>query len=204
MSNYFSYFPKENYKGKIIRDITKRTNFIQKNLSDPLLFLPYTVTEDDKPEDIAHYYYGSVDYTWIVLLVNNVIDPYNDWVLNENQLRKFIEKKYRNETSNSDVYSWAQNQTILDNILYFEREENTYNVETVLIESIVNDNEFILMDTKEGRQQLYENNVDLLVNTPIRVYDYEYLVNENKRQILLVDKKYITKIEEEFYRLMKE
>lgn len=204
MSVYFSYFPKIQYKGRNVIDITKRTNFIADHLSDPLLFLPYTVTEDDKAEDIAHYYYGSTDYVWLILLANKMTDPYTDWIMSEKQLQKYIQNKYYEKSGKSkDVVAWSQNETIVDNILWFERDEGTVSVDTVLIES-VSAEDISMVQTSEGRQAIFSGFIDTQRNRPIRVYDYETILNENKRQIVLVDKKYTSKIEEEFYRLMRE
>lgn len=38
----------------------------------------------------------------------------------------------------------------------------------------------------------------------VRIYDYEHQLNENKKEIKLVDRKYLIQIEKEFKRLMNE
>lgn len=40
--------------------------------------------------------------------------------------------------------------------------------------------------------------------TPTRVYEYEHNLNENKRNILLIDKQFLPVIEKDLKRLMKE
>jgi hypothetical protein len=40
--------------------------------------------------------------------------------------------------------------------------------------------------------------------TPTRFYDYEFEVNENKRNILLIDKQYLPVIEKDLKRLFRE
>jgi hypothetical protein len=90
MSRYFEYFPKITYDGVLISDITKRTNFIESNLSDPFVFLPYTIAENEKPEEIAYHYYGSVNYTWAVLLGNQMIDPDYDWPISSNVFEQYL------------------------------------------------------------------------------------------------------------------
>jgi hypothetical protein len=39
---------------------------------------------------------------------------------------------------------------------------------------------------------------------PTRLYDYEYEMNENKRNILLVDKQYLPVVEKDLKRLMRD
>lgn len=132
MSRYFDKFPKIEYEGETIRDITKRTKFVDANLSDPILFLPYTIKEGEKPEDIAYNYYGSVDYTWLVLLANNMSDPYHDWPLDTEEFNKFLMKKYAEQSGlkGYEVVDWSQDETLADNIVYYykfvEQEDVVY------------------------------------------------------------------------------
>lgn len=124
MSNYFSKFPLIQYNEIFVRDITRRNNFVETNLSNPYLFLPYTVKEGEKPEDIAYDYYGSVDATWLVLLANGILDPYGEWYKSEEHFNQYIMKKYEKESGKTgyDVIAWTQDETILDNILFFEKD----------------------------------------------------------------------------------
>ena len=39
---------------------------------------------------------------------------------------------------------------------------------------------------------------------PMRIYEYERMLNENKRNIIVVDKDYLQQIDKEFKRFMKE
>jgi hypothetical protein len=123
MSNYFDQMPIINYNGYQVRDLTRRNRLLPVSISNPYLFLPYTIAEEDRPEDIAYYYYGSTDYTWLVLLANNIIDPYHQWPLKEDDFNKYIIKKYQqqSEVSGYAVVDWAKNETIDDNIIYYSK-----------------------------------------------------------------------------------
>ena len=123
MSNYFDKMPIINYNGYQVRDLTRRNRFLPVSISNPYLFLPYTITDNDKPEDIAYYYYGSTDYTWLVLLANNIIDPYHDWPLGEEDFNKYLINKYEKESGKKgyEVVDWTQNENLSDNIVYYSR-----------------------------------------------------------------------------------
>lgn len=123
MSNYFDQMPIINYNGYQVRDLTRRNRLLPVSISNPYLFLPYTISDEDRPEDIAYYYYGSTDYTWLVLLANNIIDPYHQWPLKEDDFNKYIIKKYeqRSGLSGYAVVDWAKNETIDDNIVYYSK-----------------------------------------------------------------------------------
>jgi hypothetical protein len=123
MSNYFDQFPIINYDGYEIRDLSRRNRLISSSLSNPYLFLPYTISDQDRPEDIAYYYYGSTDYTWLVLLANKIIDPYYDWPLNEDDFHKYIIKKYEDASGETGhkVVDWTRNENIIENIAYYSK-----------------------------------------------------------------------------------
>lgn len=185
MSSYFSHFPIITYLKKEVRDITRRTEFRNKNLKDPLLFLPYTVKEGEKPETVAYYYYGSVDYTWLVLMANEMLDPYSDWALDTDDFHKYLAAKYKEDAGSAqlwDVLAWTQNENITDNIVFYYREEE--NGETVR----VSPDTFTPASAIEGGW------------TVMRVYDYETMLNEEKRNIQLVDEAYKDQIFSEFKR----
>lgn len=99
MAKYFRYFPKIVYNGETVTDITRRVKVSEKLQADPYLFLPYTVTNDDRAEDIARFYYGDVNKVWMIYLANNIIDPYTQWPLSSEKFESTIRKKYAHEIS---------------------------------------------------------------------------------------------------------
>jgi hypothetical protein len=144
MSTYFSKFPNIKYNETLAKDITRRTNFIKENLSSPYVFLPYTIREGERPEDIALLYYGSIDYTWLVLLSNNIADPYTEWYIPEEQFNSYLIEKYTEISGRKgyEVIDWLKNETITENIAYYyiEVDENL-NTENILeIDSLEIDN----------------------------------------------------------------
>lgn len=94
MPGYFGYFPSVKYEKRVMLDITKRVRFQERFADNPYIFLPYTVEQDDRPEDVAYLYYGTTDYTWMIYLANNIIDPYHDWPKSPNSLDDYIAEKY--------------------------------------------------------------------------------------------------------------
>ena len=99
MAKYFRYFPTITYEGERVTDITRRVKISEKLQADPYLFLPYTVTGDDRPEDIARFYYNDVNKVWMIYLANNIIDPYTQWPLSNEKFESTIRKKYAHEVS---------------------------------------------------------------------------------------------------------
>lgn len=110
MSEYFTYVPNRTYTfdkaknnagilidqlhKKMVTDITLRTK-LKNSVKDTVFnFYPYFVPDGQRPDNIAHEYYGSTKYTWIVFLSNNIFDPIFEWPMSTESLRKFIMTKY--------------------------------------------------------------------------------------------------------------
>jgi hypothetical protein len=181
MSRYFTNYPFIDYEETRIRDITRRSKVRDSILRDPYIFLPYTVREGEKPETIAQLYYGSVDDTWLVLLANNITDPYYEWPKDEEEFNNYFIDKYSeiSERTGIEVLRWGQDDTRTDNIIY-------YYIKTEASEKIVR--------VSAESAAIYENAI------PVRVYEFESQQNENKREIVLIDKLYRNQVVEEFKR----
>lgn len=106
MSRYFRYFPTTTYLNRVVTDITRRVKIIEDLRADPYAFLPYTIKEGDRAEDVARYYYGDENRVWMVYLSNNIVDPYTQWPLSNSDLEKTVLKKYSRDPvkfSSSDI-----------------------------------------------------------------------------------------------------
>lgn len=94
MPDYFKYFPITTYNGMRVTDISKRFRILETLETDPFAYYPYTVKENEKPEDVANLYYGDVSLTWAVLLANNIIDVDSDWPMNQFDFEYYVANKY--------------------------------------------------------------------------------------------------------------
>jgi len=121
---YFDKLPEIRYNNVLVRDITRRVNFVKQAVENPYVILPYTIKEGERAEDIAFYYYGNPNYVWMVYLSNNIIDPYNEWPFDEDTFNNYIIDKYKEQSGREgwDVVAWAQDETRDDNIVYYYKE----------------------------------------------------------------------------------
>ena len=100
---YFNEFPVIDYNlsgvngnTKKITDIWRRVKVRSKIANNVTLFDKLDVPEGDKPEDIAYKAYGDADYFWVVCLMNNIVNRYYDWPLDEYNFQRYVEDKYSN------------------------------------------------------------------------------------------------------------
>lgn len=59
-----------------------------------IIYYEYDVKDGETPEMIAHKLYGDTQYHWVILLANDIVDPYYDWPMSYNNFIVTIEKKY--------------------------------------------------------------------------------------------------------------
>ena len=118
---YFENFPVIEYEGRRIRDISRRSNFVRAVSNNPYLYYPYTVSEGERAEDIANFYYGSVDYVWLVYMANNIIDPYHEWPMDPQTFNDYLVEKYQQESGEigEDVIDWTRDPNNDDNIIFY-------------------------------------------------------------------------------------
>ena len=99
---YFEQFPKIAYDitgtndFKLTPDIFRRVKARSKILNNVVLLDDYDVQEGDKPEDVAFKAYGDAKYFFVVCLVNNIVNRFYDWPLDEYNFQQFVKDKYEN------------------------------------------------------------------------------------------------------------
>jgi len=101
MTKYFNQFPKIDYNisgangnTKVVTDIFRRVKARSKLMKNLTLFDKYDVQEGEKPEDVAYKAYGDADYFWVITLINNIVNRYYDWPLDEYVFQQYVKDKY--------------------------------------------------------------------------------------------------------------
>ena len=84
---YFTKFPTTLYDiagngvENLVINIVHRAKIRDIIINNVAVYYPYIVQDTDTPEIIAAKYYGSPQYHWLVLMANDIINPYFDWPL---------------------------------------------------------------------------------------------------------------------------
>ena len=180
---------------KSYRNLMTRLSVIPSILKNPLVYYTYDIQEGDTPEIVAHKYYGDPFRYWIVLFANESLDPQWDWPLSSNQLQDYIENKYAGTGIDvyADVKSYRKKITQTD---------ITTNVVTVNMVEISED-EYNSMETYTKTISTSTGSVIVSVEKNIQsYYDYEVEKNESKRTIKLLNKNYVSQVEQEFKTLL--
>ena len=76
-------------------DIFRKVAFTKKSKNDPDNYENFIVTMGEKPEDLAHKFYGDANLWWIILLFNDVIDPFNGWIYTPSEINDKFDNFYK-------------------------------------------------------------------------------------------------------------
>lgn len=104
MATFFSKYPKLLVNNLLVTDIIARVN-IREKYSDKLsIFYPYSLQEGDTPEIIAEKYYGDAEKHWIVLLANDIIDPFFEFPFDYPTFERYLNEKYKAYAENFQLW----------------------------------------------------------------------------------------------------
>ena len=102
MAKYFETFPKllydiDNTKNfKLVTDIFRRIKVREQLKENAALFSKYSVPSGEQPETTSYKHFGTTDYFWIILLLNDITDRYYGWPLSDQDFEKYVTDKYAN------------------------------------------------------------------------------------------------------------
>jgi hypothetical protein len=175
---YFSKFPNLVYdmKGdgnvKLVTNILRRIKVRDKVRDNLSLFDNYDLDIGDTPESVSYKVYGSVDYYWVILLMNNIKDRYYDWPLNLQDFETYVKEKYSNPAG----------------IHHYEIDQSSGTTDP---------------NGPGDFDYKIEVNSDTVGAQSVSNYEYEQRLQDQKRQIKILNQNYLPTFVREFERLIK-
>jgi hypothetical protein len=100
--NFFRYFPNTAYSfpsdtsgpfDVTITNITAHVVILELLKKHITVFYNYLISDGERPDSVATKLYGGPEYTWIVLVLNNILSHY-DWPLTFQEFNQYITVKY--------------------------------------------------------------------------------------------------------------
>lgn len=204
---YFETLPKEFYQLEteesleVVTNITSRVAFNQSIKSNASSFYDYIIMEGDTPEILASKFYSSPNRHWIILLLNDIVDPLSQWPLNDRSLMKHIEKKYKDMAGATPVLNWTK-----ANIKTYEKIETQINIvsgvetDSYVERKIIDQNTYTNLIPSTQTYTLQSGKLIKIVVQKVATsyFDYEVNLNESKRRIKLLRPEFVEFVEREF------
>jgi hypothetical protein len=142
--------------------------------NDIINYFPYSIPESERPDITSFKIYGDVKYTWLIFLINDMHDPLFDWPLNSREFGGYVKNKY-------GTLAAAKN-----GVHHYEKIVRTRTEAT-------GTNEAIPEATIEVDITTYDA-LDPADRNIVYCYDWEIDRNEAKRDIKLIDRRYVADI----------
>lgn len=212
MAKYFNLFPRTYYVGNndtlsVLTNLTTRFNFEKSFKENTSIFYKYEIKDSDTPEGIAYKLYGSSERHWMVLILNDIVNPQYDWPLDQRSLIKFIESKYLGNADTANGQSgleWSQ-----ANIKQYLKvvTKTDLRTNTIVVEKFETDaNTYANVTVETSNTTLADgSSVSQVVSKEQKTYyDYEIEANEAKRTINLIKPEFASVVEEEFNRVIRD
>lgn len=173
---FFTKFNKIDYMGKQAVNITQSVILKYKTMYNTTLWQFHTITDGETPETLSHKYYGTAGDHWVILLVNNIVDPYFDWVLSNRELVDMIKATYGEDSVNR-VHHLVDTQTKkwID-----QATERKYVTDSGIVFKTLPAN-----------------------YSPVTNLEHENTLNDEKRNIKILSPKYLQDFKNQFEDLMK-
>ena len=94
MKKYTELLPKLTYNGVLMTDITRR--FVMNDGIETYRdgYYKMQIKQHQTPEIVSSVLYGTPDYWWVICAINNIHDPFYDWVMLDNEVYAYTEKAY--------------------------------------------------------------------------------------------------------------
>ena len=199
MPRYFNKFPKllytKNSNTTLVTNLLARVDTIKSKLDSASLFYTYDIQEGDTPELIASKYYDDAELHWVVLMFNDMYDPFYDWPMHYQQFQSYIVDKYGDvATAMATHHHYEKTISTLDSYSG-ETTKNTYMID-------LNSYNAAIVGTIT---RTFPNGQTVTVTTAKRNVDsyvYEEELNESKRTIKLIKSDLIPDIRKQFEYLM--
>ena len=210
--SYFKNFQRLVYQfpddiKRVITDLSIRPKFRDDILENANNFELYNVNDGDTPEIIAYEQYGDENMHWAILIANNVMSIYNDWVKDQTQFQEFLFQKYKTQTDSdgatvtlsrigvtefvqfvgttgNDFSSYVTGTTVKTKPSHFEDTNKVY----YSYDSIVNNG---------SGKDAFGNGISYPTVSPVSIETVEDRLNEEKRSIIIPTAQVIEKMRKE-------
>ena len=182
MSEFFQHYPQINYDitgTKPIKTKTAINIMIKaqvKNIlkNDIINYFSYTIPESERPDITAFKIYGDVKFTWLIFLINDIHDPIFDWPLTSREFGSYINDKYGSlNAAKNGIHHYEQ--------IVRTRVEATSTSEAIPLACL------------EVDIATY-NALDEVDRNIVYCYNWEVDRNDAKREIKLIDRRYVADI----------
>ena len=189
MSNYFNLVPDFEYVSRLpdakisdyitVKNLFRRVILREDIFSNLTFFTKYSIKGDDRPDNVANRIYADSTLDWLILLANNITHIPSEWPMTQNDLDRFLLKKYDNDYDK--LYNGVHHHETIE-----VKNSNDVTIVPAGLE-VSSDFTQTYYDYFIGGMTTSNN-----ITRPVTNYQYEEKVENKKRQIYILKTEYIS------------
>ena len=197
MSSYFSEVPNLEYVSRLpdakisdyitVKNFFKR-GFLREDIFQNLTFFTkYQIQGNDRPDNVAFQVYNDSTLDWLVLIANNIVNIQNEWPLSNLDFDELMLDKY------------GSYDTLFNGIHHYETIEVKDARDVVIVNAglkVESDYSITFFDERADQMKTVTPTI------PVTNYQYEQKVNEDKRNIYLLQPRYVQVVRDDLEDLM--
>jgi N-glycosylase/DNA lyase len=174
--NELGFFGTIMYNGSEMVDIFHNYNRFFKNIETNYTVKEMSIKDSPRPELLSYQLYGTTEYYWVLLLINDIYDPYYDWIMSDQSVHEYAAQKYKNVGGSNEVAYYISSQG--------EKFWNVYEAEPQL-----------WYDKRDLIQKYLQFHGALV---PVTNIEHEFIENEKKRVVRIIQPNDITSFINDF------
>lgn len=119
-SPYFKKFQKEEYTvdGKTAVAQRLLTAILPRHIGvdRTFIFQRYTIQSGERPEFLADKLYKDMHLWWVFMVINQLVDPYHDWKMEDSEVEDYAQRKYDGDVNAIHHYRRISTGKICDEV----------------------------------------------------------------------------------------
>ena len=197
MSSYFSEVPNFEYVSRLpdskisdyitVKNFFKR-GFLREDIFQNLTFFTkYQIQGNDRPDNVAFQVYNDSTLDWLVLIANNIVNIQNEWPISNIDFDELMLERY------------GSYDTLFNGIHHYETIEVKDARDVVIVNAglkVESDYSITFFDERADQMKTVTPTI------PVTNYQYEQKVNEDKRNIYLLQPRYVQVVRDDLEDLM--
>ena len=167
-----------NFDTTEVKNLFRRFKLREDIASDFSAFEQYNIKGDERPDQVADFFYDDPTLDWVILTTNNIINQKYSWPMSDYELYEYAYKKY-----GEDIHAIKHYET-------YEIVDSSDTGRVVLDGGLIVDGNFTFKFYNPTTQS-YSELSNEFVARPITNWEYETTLNDEKRSIVILRRVYL-------------
>ena len=143
-------------------------------------FEEYRIEGDERPDQVADYFYEDPTLDWVILSVNNIINQNTSWPMDQETLYNYVLEKYGSEDALTDIKQYET----------YEIVDNDVDQRVLLDGGLIVSSSFTFTYFNNKTKEYITLDNDYVAK-PVTNFEYEVRLNDDRRNIVILRQEFL-------------